>query len=77
MKSIRANFTRHYKEPLSSFIGFSRAVQGGKYSKERISRNFKELVDPDDYAQNEKGSLIRHLDHLSNSAEAYGKRPKN
>lgn len=67
MRSIKASFLEVTdKNPdLSSFICFSKAIQGRKFTKRRISRSFNSLVKKDDYFDS-KIELINHLVELSN-----------
>lgn len=71
MRSVKARFNRFNKEPLSSYIAFSKAVKNQNFSRDSISRNFINLVDPDDYCCDEKKSLIDYLYDLSNPTEEH------
>lgn len=67
MRSIEARFRKFNNEPSSSYLAFSRAIEGQNFSRDSISRNFINLVNVDDYEHEEKKQLIDHLENLSNS----------
>jgi hypothetical protein len=66
MKSIKAQFTHEMTKPyMSTFRAFQRAIWGKKYSKSTISRNFRVLVDIEDYDMADSKSIIDYLYRLS------------
>jgi len=60
MKSLRRRFERiQSKHPeWSSIICFNAATRGQGFSKKTMYRWFNKLVDPDDYAPDEKKQLV-------------------
>jgi hypothetical protein len=82
MRSIERRFSNlQQKRPFhSSFINLAAAVKGQKFSADRISRWFSQLVEKDDYDKHDRRALLGHLVALSQSVsarEAYGIRGKN
>ncbi len=80
MKSIKARYEqvrRKLSESYSTYICFSRTIEGQKFSYESISKNFSFLVDKDDYAKNERNQILRHLHCLSNTLEEHELGQKN
>ena len=71
MRSIKARFNKLYKEPLSSYLAFSRSVRNQRFTLDSISRNFTKLVEKDDYDIKDKNTLIKHLYKLSNPSEEH------
>lgn len=67
MRSIQARFNHFNREPNSSYLAFSRAIEGREFCRDNISRNFVKLVDKDDYSHKDKNILIDHLYKLSNT----------
>ena len=67
MKSIQRAFEVILEQnpSVSTYIAFSRAITGKKFTKPMISRWFSKLVDKDDYARSEKRALIDYLCELS------------
>lgn len=74
MKSIERRFNNiTEKKPFwSSFICFTEAVKGQRFTKPILHRWFQKLVQKDDYAQRDKRTLLRHLDSLSNPLRTTG-----
>ena len=72
MKSLERRFCSIVeKNPsFSSYICFSKAVEGQKFSKQTVHRWFQKLADRDDYAKGEKRAVLKYLDNLSNSVRA-------
>lgn len=68
MKSIERRFSAvlNASPQLSDYIAFARAVRGGHFSGDMISRHFNRLVDKDDYSASDKKALIGQLVELSN-----------
>ncbi len=68
MKSIERRFNNiTEKKPFwSSFTCFAEAVKEQRFTQPILHRWFQKLVQKDDYAQNDKRALLRHLDFLSN-----------
>lgn len=60
MKSIKRPFNKiqEANPDWSSFVCFAKVVQGKKFTKERVQRQFNSLVDKDDYTSSEKRSLV-------------------
>lgn len=50
----------------SSFANFVQAIDGGKFSKIAITRNFNRFVDKDDYAPEDKKEIIDWLVWFTN-----------
>lgn len=52
MKSLKRRFDNYQKKHpfASSLVSFNMACKDGKFSRDRVGRNFKKLVDPEDYA---------------------------
>ncbi len=71
MRSIKRRFKKILtKNPCkSSYICFSEAIRGQKFSKQTIHRWFAKLVDKNDYCRSEKRAILSHLDNLSNTFE--------
>lgn len=71
MRSIERRFVQDKRENpnLSSLLCFGRAVAGQKFSRKMISKYFSILVDKNDYAQNDRNSLIFHFFLLSRDLE--------
>ena len=63
MRSIKRRFEYvQKKNPYwSTFTCFAHTVRGKKFSKDRIRRFFKKLVDKKDYEKNEKGQILKYL----------------
>ncbi len=69
MRSIQRRFNSLKHKNLTSFVMFSNAIKGQRFSKGMISRWFNKLVDKDDYEKRDKKTLIKHLELLSNPIE--------
>ena len=69
MKSLERRFQSiAEKNPsFSSYICFSKAIEGQSFNKQTVHRWFQKLVDKEDYAKNEKRAILEHLDNLSNA----------
>ncbi len=69
MRSIQRRFKlEQEKNPLSSdFICFSAAVYKQGFSKDRIDRWFKELVNKNEYDKSERKEILSWLEKHSNS----------
>lgn len=78
MKSLKRRFENIVeKNPsFSSYICFSKAVEGQGFNKQTIHRWFQKLVDKEDYAKNEKRAVLEHLDNLSNTLRTTKKQDK-
>lgn len=78
MRSIERRFNKfNTKNPgLSSYINFSQAIKGQKFSRDLINRWFNKLVDKDDYDKKDKRELIEYLTNLSNHPRSTGIEPK-
>ena len=63
MRSIerKFNYTQRKNPHWSTFTCFANTVRGKKFSKDRIRRFFKKLVNKEEYAENEKGQILRYL----------------
>ncbi len=70
MRSIERRFKlEQEKSTLSSdFICFSAAVHKQGFSKDRITRWFKKLVNEKDYDKKERKEILEWLEKHSNSA---------
>jgi hypothetical protein len=68
MKSLERKFNeiRERNKNFSTYICFTKAIEGKKFNKRITYYWFKKLVDKDDYVGSEKMSILRHLDYLSN-----------
>lgn len=73
MRSIERRFNQLVLENpgLSSLLCFGRAIAGQKFSKDRTSRYFSTLVNPEDYEKEDKSDLLAHFYRLSQTPEAY------
>ncbi len=58
-----------YPEPYSSYICFTRAIRGQKFSYEIISKWFNILVEKEDYAPSARNEIVKYLHDLSNMLE--------
>ena len=69
MRSIEKRFLlEHDKNPLSStFINFSKTVEGQNFTEPVIRKWFNILVDKEDYDIRDKKQLVEFLIKLSNS----------
>lgn len=70
MRSIERRFKYRQVKYLdwSTWTCFVDAVIDQGFSKEIIQINFNKLVDKNDYAQNEKRQLLKHLYQITNKA---------
>lgn len=50
----------------SSYICFAKLIKGKKWTHDKIRRFFNELVNPEDYAKEDKQFLINSLTEYSN-----------
>jgi hypothetical protein len=73
MRSIKHRFDAlQEKQPNhSTYINFSMAVCGQHYNPVRLRKAFNDLVDKEDYAPEEKRTLLQWLYSHTNCAEAY------
>lgn len=71
MKSIQRRFNKASKEYpcLSSYMCFTEAIKGQKFSKKIISFWFNKLVEKDDCSKKDKKELLKHLYLISNRPE--------
>jgi len=69
MKSLKTYLSKQDSDNLSSYIKFTRAIKGKKFTRESLYKNFNKLVEKDDYEQDDKRLLIDHLYFLSNPLE--------
>ncbi|MFA5431677.1 MAG: hypothetical protein WC319_02195 [Candidatus Paceibacterota bacterium] len=71
MKSLERRFNNIVERnpSFSSYLCFTKAIKGQRFSKQVINRWFQKLVDKDDYIKNEKNVLLRYLYDLSNPSE--------
>jgi len=69
MKSLERRFRSIVeKNPsFSSYLCFSKAIEGQGFNKQTIHRWFQKLVDKEDYEKSEKRAVLGHLDNLSNT----------
>lgn len=67
MRSIQRRFNSFQikNREFSSFINFTKAIKGQKFSKDMIRRWFNKLVEKEDYDKHSKNRLIKHLVNLS------------
>lgn len=66
MRSIERrynNISEKYPE-WSSYSRFAEAIRGQKFAKRTIHFWFNQLVEKDDYDQNEKRKILRQLENL-------------
>lgn len=61
----------------SSYLWFARAVMGRKFSRPVIARQFRKLVEGEDYLPSERKAIVDYLVILANSSVAKGFRDKN
>jgi len=71
MKSLERRFKNisARKIDLSSFLCFSEAIKGQRFSRQTIHRWFYKLVDKEDYLKSEVRGVLEHLENLSNKLE--------
>ncbi len=71
MRSIQRRFESITKRNifLSTYVCFMLAVSRQKFSPQTISKWFNKLVRKDDYAKDDKKSLIAHALRLTNERE--------
>lgn len=69
MRSIEKRFILEQdKNPMfSTFINFSRAIDGQSFTEVVIKKWFNKLVDKDDYDPRDKKEIIEYLIGFSNS----------
>lgn len=74
MRSIERKFNnvQEKNQLWSSYLCFANTIKGNNFSEDRLKRMFTKLVDKNDYAQNEKRQIIRHLLFLNNPANRTG-----
>jgi len=67
MRSIKRRYSNIEKSKpgWSSFICFAKTIQGQEFTQDRIRRSFNELVNKDDYLQEEKMQLLKYLYELT------------
>lgn len=56
--TIEVQFEKEYVGNASSFVAFVRAVQGRGFHRNLIGRHFNTLVDKDDYAKEDRDTLL-------------------
>lgn len=63
MRSIRANFNELQKQNpgWSTYACFAKAVRGQNFNKRIIRLRFNQLVNPEDYAKEEKHKILAGL----------------
>ena len=68
MKSFKKQFDKFVKKypNWSSYLCFAEVLRHHKYTREKIKYWFNKLVDPDDYAREEKKQIIDYLANMSN-----------
>ncbi len=73
MRSIERRFANVSKTALnaSTYIIFARTVKDQHFSKRVVSRAFKKLVHPDDYARPERIAIINFLWKLSQRGKSF------
>jgi hypothetical protein len=78
MKSIERRFQNAQKRNpgWSSYLSFTDAITGQKFSKETIQNWFNKLVEKLDYAQTEKKAILAHLEILTNTLRTPQNNPK-
>lgn len=71
MRSIERRFKNiSEKKPFwSSYLCFTEAIKGQKFTKPMISKWFSKLVEKDDYSKSDKKQILRQLEQLSNLIE--------
>jgi len=72
MRSIKARFNNLYKGPRSSYIAFAGSIKKQRFTFDSISRNFSQLVEKNDYREEERVALLKELYLLSNPVEEHG-----
>jgi len=68
MKSIERRFKKIESRNLfwSSYTSFSKAIMGQCFSEQTVAYWFKKLVNQDDYAPEDKKSVLDYLKGLTN-----------
>jgi len=71
MKAIKRNFERlEIEQPfLSTYMNFAHTINGRGFSNYSVRRQFNKLVDNEDYRDDEKRALLKHLYSLKNTPE--------
>jgi hypothetical protein len=60
MRSIKRRFDNQDRGAYSSVIRFGRAIRGQNFSKSMISRWMTELLELDDYSEEDRQALLKH-----------------
>ena len=70
MRSIQRRFNKISKQnPVwSSSICFGEAIKKQNFSKQAIHRWFQKLVEKNDYAREEKRTILRHLEEYTKTS---------
>ncbi len=66
--SIKSDFKKQKSKNknLSDFINFTNVIKGKKYSMIKLSKNFNELVDKNDYSKEEVEMIYQELFRITN-----------
>ncbi len=66
--SIKSDFKKQKSKNknLSDFINFTNVIKGKKYSMIKLSKNFNELVDKNDYRKEEVEMIYQELFRITN-----------
>lgn len=65
MRSIKSRFTKEYKNGVSSYVAFYRAIKGQDFTSSAVSQNFNKLVEKGDYSRSDKNTIIAQLCSVS------------
>lgn len=67
MKTLKKNFdnTAERNPNLSSYMCFAKTITGRGFNKRIIHQWFNKLVEKDDYAKNEKKTILEFLVNLT------------
>jgi hypothetical protein len=66
MRSIKARFKKFKKDGVGDYVVLHRSVKNQNFTKDRISKNFKELINPEDYFIRDILKLTHQLYEASN-----------
>jgi hypothetical protein len=64
-KNIKDEFNEFSKQYSNSLIAFAQAIRGNRFNKVTIQKTFDSLVDPDDYAKNERNLILKQMYNIT------------
>ena len=71
MRSIERRYTNilQKKSYYTTYIAYAEGIKGQRFSRDELHRYFNKLVSKDDYFQEEKKEILRHLEYITNMLE--------